>query len=59
MSGLQGLAIVLAAGLAVAQSDDVVTKQYDDGGVYEGTFREGKQHGTGTYRLPNGYVVHR
>ncbi len=30
-------------------------KQYDDGGVYEGTFKDGKQDGIGTYRLPNGY----
>ena len=37
-------------------AQDVVTKQYDDGGVYEGTFKDGKQHGRGTYRLPNGYV---
>ena len=53
--GLGSLAIaaLLATG-AIAQ--EVVTKQYDDGGVYEGTFRDGKQHGTGTYRLPNGYV---
>ncbi len=46
----------LLGGAAFAQQgDDVVTKQYDDGGVYEGTFRNGLQHGTGTYRLPNGY----
>ena len=37
------------------QSVGIVTKQYDDGGVYEGTFRDGLQHGEGTYRLPNGY----
>ena len=39
----------------LAQNASVVTKQYDDGGVYEGTFKNGLQHGTGTYRLPNGY----
>jgi len=38
-----------------AQDDVVVTKQYDDGGMYEGTFKNGLQHGIGTYRLPNGY----
>ena len=38
-----------------AQEDVVVTKQYDDGGMYEGTFKNGLQHGIGTYRLPNGY----
>ena len=40
---------------AFGQSTSIVTKQYDDGGVYEGTFRDGLQHGQGTYRLPNGY----
>ena len=46
----------LIAGLATsAYPQDVQTKQYDDGGVYEGTFLDGKQHGTGIYRLPNGY----
>ena len=38
-----------------AQTTDVQTKQYDDGGFYEGTFKDGMQHGLGTYRLPNGY----
>ena len=40
---------------AFAQDGQISTKQYDDGGVYEGTFKDGLQHGTGTYRLPNGY----
>ena len=54
---LTSLAAILAAGPALAQSDDgtVMTKQYEDGGVYEGTFSGGRQDGTGTYRLPNGY----
>ena len=38
-----------------AQDGEVLTKQYEDGGVYEGTFRGGVQHGTGIYRLPNGF----
>ncbi len=38
-----------------AQDDVIVTKQYDDGGMYVGTFKNGLQHGTGTYTLPNGY----
>ncbi len=33
----------------------VLTKEYDNGGVYEGTFVDGHQHGQGTYRLPSGY----
>jgi hypothetical protein len=45
----------LARAPAAAQSEAVVTKQYEDGGVYEGTFKDGRQHGQGTYRLPNGY----
>ena len=52
--GMGVLAVLLSTGSTVAQ--EVITKQYDDGGVYEGTFKDGKQHGTGTYRLPNGYV---
>ena len=47
--------LCLLPGAALAQSGNVLTKQYDDGGVYEGTFRGGLQHGEGTYRLPNGY----
>ena len=46
--------VVAVAGIAAAQ--EVITKQYDEGGVYEGTFLNGKQHGTGTYTLPSGYT---
>ena len=42
------MAMVLA-GAASAQDGDIVTKEYDDGGVYEGTFKDGKQHGTGSH----------
>ena len=52
------LAAVLAAapGMLAAQTDgEVIAKQYDDGSVYEGTFKDGRQDGIGTYRLPNGY----
>ena len=41
--------------LQALAAQTVQTKQYDDGGVYEGEFLNGKQNGTGTYRLPNGY----
>ena len=42
--------------LLLAQDNStIVTKRYDDGGVYVGTFKDGLQHGTGTYTLPNGY----
>jgi hypothetical protein len=50
-----GLAAAPLAGPVLAQDGEVQTKQYEDGGVYEGTFKDGLQHGTGTYRLPNGY----
>ena len=30
-------------------------KQYETGGIYEGEFLDGKQHGKGKYSLPNGY----
>jgi len=50
------LAIALGlAGVASAPNAQVLTTQDDIGGVYEGTFRGGLQHGTGSYRLPNGY----
>ncbi len=48
-------ALLLAMPVTAQTNDEVITKQYDDGGVYEGTFKGGKQHGTGTYQLPNGY----
>mgnify|MGYP006192000915 CR=1 FL=1 len=41
---------------AQAQEGDIITKQYDDGSVYEGTFLNGRQHGMGTYRLPSGFT---
>jgi len=58
-----GLLVILAGTLALppvaarAQdaATDVIEKQYEDGGVYRGTFRGGRQHGQGTYTLPNGY----
>ena len=55
LAALAGLAIPLGVPSAHAQAAAVVTKQYDDGGVYEGTFRNGLQHGRGTYTLPSGY----
>ncbi len=53
-------AILAAATPAMAQDNTqqtatVVTKPYDDGGVYTGTFRNGLQHGRGKYTLPSGY----
>ena len=44
----------LAPAVALGQ-EQVLTKEYDNGGVYEGTFVDGRQQGHGTYRLPNGY----
>ena len=49
------LAVSLVPAVALAQDTQELTKQYDDGGVYEGSFRGGLQHGQGTYKLPNGY----
>ena len=58
--GISRISVVvtgLALGLGMAaQAQQVVTKQYDDGSVYEGTFKNGRQDGTGTYTLPNGYI---
>ncbi|MCU0904155.1 MAG: 2-isopropylmalate synthase, partial [Tabrizicola sp.] len=44
-----------AATVSWAQDGEIITKQYDDGSVYEGTFKDGRQHGTGTYRLTSGF----
>ena len=54
---LLGAAAVLGAGagVAMAQSGNVAVKQYDSGGVYEGEFKDGRQHGKGTFTLPGGY----
>ena len=52
--GAAVLALALPA-TAWAQDGEIVTKQYDDGSFYEGTFKDGRQDGIGTYRLPNGY----
>ena len=50
-----GFALALSSSFAAAQSNDVAVKQYDSGGVYEGEFKDGKQHGRGTFTLPDGY----
>jgi len=55
---MRAFTLAAAIGLAQAQvalAQEVTTKQYEDGGVYEGTFLNGRQHGQGSYRLPNGY----
>ena len=46
---------VALPGAVLAQTSDVQTKQFDNGGVYKGTFRGGLRHGQGTYTLPDGY----
>ncbi|MCJ8335250.1 MAG: 2-isopropylmalate synthase, partial [Epibacterium sp.] len=59
-------ALLLIAGLSCAelpffatpvqaQNSQISSKQDEVGGVYEGTFKGGLQHGQGTYRLPDGY----
>jgi hypothetical protein len=49
------IAALLVAGGALAQTGAVATKEYDSGAVYTGEFRDGKQHGQGTYTTPDGY----
>lgn len=54
--GLLTLVFVAAfASISLGQETEIGSKQFDNGGVYEGTFRNGLQHGTGTFRMPNGY----
>jgi hypothetical protein len=50
-----GLGLALALGAVGARAQEVLRKQYDDGSIYEGTFKDGRQDGTGTYKLPNGF----
>ena len=49
------IAITLLPGAMFAQGTTLGSKQFDNGGVYEGAFRNGLQHGQGTFRMPNGY----
>jgi len=49
------IAITLLPGAVFAQGTTLGSKQFDNGGVYEGAFRNGLQHGQGTFRMPNGY----
>jgi len=45
----------LIAGTGMGFAQETGTKQYEDGGVYTGAFKEGLRHGQGTFTLPNGY----
>ena len=45
--GRVGLTMAASAGVALAQSGEVATKTYDSGAVYEGQFKDGRQHGRG------------
>ena len=49
------MALAALAPAAASGQEQVLTKEYDNGGVYEGTFVDGRQQGHGTYRLPSGY----
>ena len=35
--------------------NEIILKQYDDGSVYEGTFKNGIRNGLATYTSPNGF----
>ena len=53
------LALTLAGlpTLMLAQADgEVITKQYNDGSVYEGTFKDGLQDGIGKATYPTGDI---
>ena len=53
---LATIAALALATPALSQADgEVLTKQYNDGSVYEGTFKDGLQDGVGIYRLPSGF----
>lgn len=48
-------ALALLPALALAADPKVAVKRYDTGGIYEGEFKDGKQHGRGKFTLPGGY----
>ena len=56
-AALLGLFFGLAPQSGLAQEGEIIgdEQQYDNGAIYRGQFRNGLQHGTGTYTLPNGY----
>ena len=39
----------------IVQASDIQIKQYSNGGIYEGEFLNGKQHGKGKYTSADGY----
>ena len=55
LSNSIAIAAMGMAGQSLAQQDQVIVADDDVGGVYEGTFENGLRHGTGTYRLPDGF----
>ena len=48
------LGILLIAKVSFSDEKTQI-KQYETGGIYDGEFLNGKQHGKGKYSLPNGY----
>ena len=48
------LAFFLIAQFSLSEEKTQI-KQYETGGIYDGEFLNGKQHGKGKYTLPNGY----
>ena len=49
------VSVLIAAPTWAQSRGPVLTKTYDNGGVYTGTFSMGRPDGQGSYRLPNGY----
>ncbi len=51
-STISAVAVALALMGAPLAAQTIETKQYEDGGIYEGTFLNGRQHGTGPIVCP-------
>ena len=49
------IVVIFAQASHIAWGSNVQLKQYSNGGIYEGEFLDGKQHGSGKYISADGY----
>ena len=46
--------ILLGLPTSAQDTSEIITKEYEQGGIYEGTFKDGKRQGAGTMRYKTG-----